>query len=170
MAITGGFVQASNAKNPLPGIPEVRPSLVSPNYKNFAPRFGFAWEAVPNRMLVRGGYGIYFDRANSRLLNNQILDFPYYTLAQALETPIATPFVDVPPPSAFPLTFNNPEIFPFGGPPALMPQAPSPVSPTGIAVVSANGIYPDIHNFRTPYTQQFSLGTQSSFANSWSSI
>ena len=167
VAITGGFVQASNAKNPLPGIPEVRPSLVSPNYKNFAPRFGFAWEAVPNRMLVRGGYGIYFDRANSRLLNNQILNFPYYTLAQTLETPIATPFVDVPPPSAFPLTFNNPEIFPFGGPPALLPQAPSPLSPTGVAVVSANGIYPDIHNFRTPYTQQFSLGTQYSFANSW---
>jgi hypothetical protein len=167
VAITGGFVQANNAKNPLPGIPEVRPSLVSPNYKNFAPRFGFAWEAVPNRMLVRGGYGIYFDRANSRLLNNQILNFPYYTLAQTLETPIATPFVDVPQPSAFPLTFNNPAIFPFGGPPALLPQAPSPLSPTGVAVVSANGIYPDIHNFKTPYTQQFSLGTQYSFANSW---
>ena len=108
--------------------------------------------------MVRGGYGIYFDRANSRLLNNQILDFPYYTLAQALETPIATPFVDVPAPSSFPLTFNNPAVFPFGGPPALMAQAPSPVSPTGIAVVSANGIYPDIHNFRSPYTEQFSLG------------
>ena len=167
VAITGGFVQASNAKSPLPGIPEIRSSLVSPNTKNFAPRFGFAWEAVPGRMMVRGGYGIYFDRANARLINNQVLNFPYYTLAQTLETPIATPFVDVPPPSAFPLTFNNPAIFPFGGPPALLPQAPSPLSPTGVAVVSANGIYPDIHNFRTPYTQQFSLGTQYSFANSW---
>ena len=167
VAITGGFVQAANAKNPLPGIPEIRSSLVSPNTTNFAPRFGFAWEAVPNRLMVRGGYGIYFDRANARLINNQVLNFPYYTLAQTLETPIATPFVDVPQPSAFPLTFNNPAIFPFGGPPALLPQAPSPLSPTGVAVVSANGIYPDIHNFRTPYTQQFSLGTQYSFANSW---
>jgi len=167
VAITGGFVQAANAKNPLPGIPEIRSSLVSPNNTNFAPRFGFAWEAVPNRMVVRGGYGIYFDRANARLINNQVLNFPYYTLAQTLETPIATPFVDVPQPSAFPLTFNNPAVFPFGGPPALLPQAPSPLSPTGVAVVSANGIYPDIHNFRTPYTQQFSLGTQYLFANSW---
>ena len=32
--------------------------------------------------LLRGGYGVYYDRANSRLLNNQFLDFPYYTLAQ----------------------------------------------------------------------------------------
>ncbi len=167
VAITGGFVQAANAKNPLPEIPEIRSSLVNPHYTNFAPRFGFAFEAVPNRLMVRGGYGIYFDRANARLLNNQVLNFPYYTLAQTLETPISTPFVQVPQPSAFPLTFNNPAIFPFGGPPALLPQALSPLSPTGVAIVSANGIYPDIHNFQTPYTQQFSLGTQYSFANSW---
>jgi len=167
VAITGGFVQAGNAKNLLPGIPEVRSSLVSPDYENFAPRFGFAWDAFRNRVLVRGGYGIYFDRANSRLLNNQLLNFPYYTLAQTLETPISDPFVQVPQPSAFPLEFNNPAIFPFGGPPALLPQAPSPLSPTGVAVVSANGIYPNIHNFRTPYTQQFSLGTQYNPANSW---
>lgn len=169
VAVTGGFVQAANAKTPLPGVPEVQSSLVSPDKANFAPRVGFVWQPLPHstRVMVRGGYGIYFDRSNSRLLNNQILDFPYYTLAQALETPIATPFVDVPPPSSFPLTFNNPAVFPFGGPPALMPQAPSPVSPAGVAVVSANGIYPDIHNFRTPYTEQFSLGTQTTFAQSW---
>jgi Carboxypeptidase regulatory-like domain/TonB dependent receptor/TonB-dependent Receptor Plug Domain len=167
VAITGGFVQAANAKNPLPGVPLIRSSLVSPNETNFAPRVGFAWDAMPSHLVVRGGYGIYFDRANARLLNNQVLNFPYYTLAQTLETPIATPFVDVPQPSAFPLTFNNPAVFPFGGPPALLPQAPSPLSPTGVAVVSANGIFPDIHNFRTPYTQQFSLGMQFAFTNTW---
>ncbi|MGA7402266.1 MAG: hypothetical protein WBW38_19775, partial [Candidatus Sulfotelmatobacter sp.] len=116
---------------------------------------------------MRGGYGVYYDRANSRLLNNQILDFPYYTLAQALLTPISDPFVHVPQPSAFPLQFNNPAVFPFGGPPALMAQAPTLVSPTGVAVVSANGIYPDIHDFRTPYIQQFSFGVQYEFANNW---
>ncbi|MBV8672529.1 MAG: carboxypeptidase regulatory-like domain-containing protein [Acidobacteriaceae bacterium] len=167
VAITGGFVQAANAKNPLPDVPEIRSTLVSPNYSNFSPRIGFAFEAVPNRLMVRGGYGIYFDRANARLLNNQVLNFPYYTLAQTLETPISTPFVNVPQPSQFPLKFNDPAIFPYGGPPAFFTQAPSPVSPTGIAVVSANGIYPDIHNFRTPYTQQFSLGTQYAFGSSW---
>lgn len=169
VAITSGFVQASNAKTPLPGVAEVQPSLVAPQHENFAPRVGFVWLPMPNstRFMVRGGYGIYFDRSNARLLNNQVLDFPYYTLAQALETPIATPFVDVPLPSSFPLQFNNPAVFPFGGPPALMPQAPSPLSPTGIAVVSANGIYPDVHNFRTPYTEQYSLGTETAFARNW---
>ena len=168
VAITGGFVQASNAKNPIPGIPLVQPSLVSSDKNNFAPRIGFAWRPRDdNRMVVRGGYGVYYDRANSRLLNNQLLDFPYYTLAQALETPIGTPFVNVPQPSSYPLAFNNPAVFPFGGPPALMTQAPSFLNPSGLAIVSANGIYPDPHDFRTPYIQQFSFGVQDEFAHNW---
>jgi hypothetical protein len=169
VAITGGFVQASNAKNPIPGISLVQPSLVPSDKNNFAPRIGFSWQPLPNsrRMVVRGGYGIYYDRANSRLLNNQILDFPYYTLAQAFLTPIANPFVQVPQPSSFPLAFTNAAVFPFGGPPALMPQAPTLVSPLGIAEVSANGIYPDIHDFRTPYIQQYSFGVEDEFAHNW---
>jgi len=169
VAITGGFVQASNAKTPIPGIPTVPPSLVPSDKNNFAPRIGFAWQplASSNRMVVRGGYGVYYDRANSRLLNNQLLNFPYYTLAQTYLTPIATPFVDVPQPSQYPLAFNNPAVFPFGGPPALMLQSPTPLSPFGLAAVSANGIYPDIHDFRTPYIQQFSLGVQDEFAHNW---
>ena len=33
--------------------------------------------------------------------------------------------------------------------------------------MSANGIYPDIHDFRTPYIQQFSFGVQNEFAHNW---
>lgn len=169
VAITAGFVQASNAKNPLPGVPEVQPSLVPPDKNNFAPRIGFSWQPLSNskRLVVRGGYGVFYDRANSRLLNNQILDFPYYTLAQAFLTPISNPFVQVPQPSAFPLTFNNPALFPFGGPPALLPRAPSILDPAAAALVSANGIYPDLRDFRTPYVQQYSLGVENEFANNW---
>jgi hypothetical protein len=165
VAITGGFVQASNAKNPVAGIPLGQDSLVPPDKNNFAPRIGFAWQPLSStkRFVVRGGYGVYYDRANSRLLNNQLLNFPYYTLAQAFTTPIAQPFVNVPQPSSYPLQFNNPAIFPFGGPPALLPAAVA----GGFAVVSANGIYPDIHDFRTPYIQQYSLGIQNEFAHNW---
>jgi hypothetical protein len=168
VAVTGGFVQASNASNPLPGVPEVQSSLVAPDKNNFAPRFGFAWRPrSDDRLVVRGGYGVYYDRANSRLLNNQILDFPYYTLAQAFLTPISTPFVQVPQPSAFPLLFNNASVFPFGGPPAILPRAPSLLFPSSVQEVSANGIYPDLHDFRTPYIQQFTFGLQNEFAHNW---
>ena len=169
VAITGGFVQAGNASNPLPDIPKVQDSLVPADKNNFAPRVGFAWQplAGSKKMVVRGGYGVYYDRANSRLLNNQLLNFPYYTLAQTVATPISTPFVNVPQPSSYPLEFNNMSIFPYGGPPAFLTQAPTALSPLGLAVVSANGIYPDIHDFRTPYVQQYSLGVQDEFANNW---
>ncbi len=170
VAITGGFVQASNATTPLPGVPEVQPSLVPSNKTNFAPRVGFSWQPrSDNRLVVRGGYGIYYDRANSRLLNNQILDFPYYTLAQAFLTPISNPFVQVPQPSKYPLAFNDPTYFIPGipGPPAFMPRAPSAVFPVPVQAVSANGIYPDLHDFRTPYIQQFSFGVQNEFAKNW---
>jgi hypothetical protein len=168
VAITGGFVQASNAKNPLPGIPLVTPGLVPSDKNNFAPRIGFSWQpSSDSKLVVRGGYGVYYDRANSRLLNNQILDFPYYTLAQAFLTPISNPFVQVPQPSAYPLLFNNAAVFPFGGPPAFLPRAPSIPFPVPVQSVSANGIYPDLHDFRTPYVQQYSFGIERELANKW---
>lgn len=165
LAITGGFVQAANARNPLPGVPEIHSSLVPPDKNNFSPRLGFAWQPLNNggRFVVRGGYGVYYDRANSRLVNNQLLNFPYFTLAQAFTTPISNPFVQVPQPSAFPLQFTNASVFPFGGPPAFLPAAVV----GGIQPVSANGIFPDIHDFRTPYIQQYSLGIQDEFAKNW---
>ncbi len=37
-------------------------NLVSPDLKDFAPRFGFAWRPLPtDRFVVRGGYGIFYD-------------------------------------------------------------------------------------------------------------
>jgi hypothetical protein len=171
VAITGGFVQAGNADTPLPGIPTVRDSLVEPDKNNFGPRIGFAWQPFghTNQFVIRGGYGFYFDRPNARLYNNQILNFPYYTLAQVFTAPIATPFVQVPAPSAFPLLFNNAATFPQGGPPALLPAvvAASACAPAGFTCVGANGLYPDIHNFRMPYVQQWSLGIQYEFIRNW---
>ena len=165
VALTGGYVQAGNAKTPLPGIPLVRKSLVAPDKNNFAPRIGFAFQPFVNtdRLVVRGGYGVYYDRPNARLLLNQLLNFPYHTLALVFATPITDPFVQVPPPSAFPLDVTDPTLFPFGGPPAFLPATVS----GGVALVPATGLFPDLDNFRTPYVQQYNLGVQYEFMPNW---
>jgi hypothetical protein len=43
---------------------------IAANYGNFSPRVGFTWNPLTSKLLVRGGYGIYFDTHNFALLAN----------------------------------------------------------------------------------------------------
>lgn len=163
--VTGGFVQAGNGN--LPGIPKVGNGLVNPNYKNFGPRVGFAYQMTDNgKVVLRGGYGLFYDRPNMRLFNSQLFNMPYEMLATALFTPNANPFVQVPLPSAFPLNLSNTSIFPLGGYPAFLPYTSAFVGPL-VAPVPTSGLYPDLHDWSIPYVQTFNLGVQTSFANNW---
>jgi outer membrane receptor protein involved in Fe transport len=163
--VTGGFVQAGNGN--LPGIPKVGNGLVNPNYKNFGPRVGFAYRMTDNgKVVLRGGYGLFYDRPNMRLFNSQLFNMPYEMLATALFTPNENPFVQVPLPSAFPLNLSNTSIFPFGGYPAFLPYTSAFVGPT-VAPVPTSGLYPDLHDWSIPYVQTFNLGVQTSIANNW---
>ncbi|MGB9237062.1 MAG: TonB-dependent receptor [Terriglobales bacterium] len=164
--VTGGFVQAGNGN--LPGIPKVGNGLVNPNYKNFGPRIGFAYQVGDTgNIVLRGGYGIFYDRPNMRLYNSQLFNMPYEMLAAALFTPNEKPFVQVPLPSAFPLNLSNTSIFPLGGYPAFLPYTNYFLGPIASSPVPATGIYPDLHDWSIPYVQTFNLGTQTSFANNW---
>lgn len=168
--VSGGFVQAGNGN--LPGIPKVGNGLVNPNYKNFGPRVGFAYELTDNgNVVLRGGYGIFFDRPNMRLFNTQLFNMPYEMMATALGTWNEDPFVHVPLPSQFPLNISsNPSIFLYGGYPAFLPATllttKGPVTDP-FYPVPATGLYPDLKDWGIPYVQTFNLGVQTSFANNW---
>lgn len=59
--------------NGLPGATiEVRDSLTDPDYNNFGPQVGFAWspERFNNKLVIRGGSGLAYDRLANALLNN----------------------------------------------------------------------------------------------------
>jgi hypothetical protein len=168
--VTGGFVQAGNGN--LPGIPKVSDGLVNSNYKNFGPRVGFAYLLTDRGDIVlRGGYGIFYDRPNMRLYNSQLFNMPYEMLATGLFTWNANPFVTVPQPSEFPLNLSNTKYFPFAtGYPAQLPVelwTPFHFGFPTTTIVPATGIYPDLHDWSIPYVQTFNLGVQTSFANNW---
>jgi hypothetical protein len=165
--VTGGFVQAGNGN--LPGFPKVGNGLVNPNYRNFGPRLGFAYQLTNNgNVVVRGGYGIFYDRPNMRLYNLQLFNMPYEMMATALLTPNSNPFFQVPLPSAFPLNLSNTTYFPYGGYPAYLNMTSYLLhGATLTTAVPATGVYPDLHDWSIPYVQSFNLGVQTSFARNW---
>ena len=169
--VTAGFVQAGNGN--VAGIPKVQDGLVDRDLNNLGPRIGFAFKplASTDKIVVRGGYGVYYDRLNARSFNSQVFNPPYYLVGLNLSnfTSVtvdpANPYVQVPAMNAFPIPFNNTTYFPLGGPPFQLqvPYRTNLFVPATMhtAFAPVNGIYPDRADFRTPYIQQYSLGIQS---------
>lgn len=59
--------------NGLPGaFIEARKTLTDPDWNNFGPQFGFAWSPsrFDNKLVIRGGTGLAYDRLANALLNN----------------------------------------------------------------------------------------------------
>ena len=145
-----GIVQAAGGQ--LAGVPTVDKTLVPTDKNNFAPRFGFAFRADhTGKVIVRGGYGIYYDRFSTRFINTQLFNFPYLALGVGLPGVLRTfanPFVPLPPPSTFPTA-------------ATIPSVLSPLAP--FVGVPVSGIFVD-PNLKTPYVQQFNAGVQWEFS------
>src|SRR5258708_7499837 len=121
----------------------------SAKYKNFGPRVGFAWQpAALRNTVVRGGYGIYYDRVIlepallEELLNGRAVPIVAFSGSTVVNGHFAPD----------PTTGKNVNLAnPFGG----------GSSPFGIGVNVID------NKAATPLVQQFTLGVQRQFANDY---
>ncbi|WP_321473157.1 carboxypeptidase-like regulatory domain-containing protein [uncultured Paludibaculum sp.] len=79
--ITPGFTAAAPilAKAPMGPLTgqTLPPSLIRPDWNNFAPRLGFAWRPLSaSSTIVRGGYGLYFDTSIYQAMATQMAQQP----------------------------------------------------------------------------------------------
>ena len=143
-----GFLIPSNYAGTIPdGLTRTSGSnFWNSDYKDLGPRFGFALR-LPTKspMVLRGGYGIYYERLSGELvlLNVGQLPFSLTQMLQGTQNGAATlqnPFVPpLPPNSAFPV---------------FVPRTPE----SALAVGAASP------NITSPYTQQYDLNAQYEFA------
>jgi hypothetical protein len=148
-----GYIVASNFPAALPpGV--TRAGNTFGNYgdgqNTIAPRIGFAWQVFPNtsRLVLRGGYGIYYSRPTGQTSTLSVLAAPFSltrintgltNAAATFQAPFAQPF---PTADSFPMF--------------------QPYSPTTHS--SVNALAP---NFRPAMVQQFSLNTQIEVKQGW---
>jgi len=135
--------------------PEVKnTSIWNKDTNNFAPRVGFSWDTLGNqKWVVRGGFGIFYDRLYNNVFENIRFNSPYYAdvttgvgAAQAPVGPITTPGL-----FTLPFTSNgqfiNPDLFPAG----LAKPIPRHID----------------QNLVTAYYEQFSFGVQHELAKDY---
>ena len=114
---------------------------------NFAPRIGLAYQAAEH-LVIRGGYGLYYDRISTRFANSQLFNFPYFAIGVGLPgftQTFANPFVNMPLPSSFPTAAT----------------IPSPLSGLAFRRWACRSLESSlIRNLKTPMVHQFNAGVQ----------
>ena len=133
------------------GFPE---NGIGNNYKNFAPRLGFAWDVLGDgKTSLRGGVGMFYDSATNGIFNNNMVD----------ESPFAQQILLTPPPGPY----SNPlagqaqytSVFPAKTPPPKNVVFPLPVS--AVTFNLAGG------SFAVPVVYSWNLTLEHQFAGDW---
>jgi len=148
-----GYIVASNFPGaPPPGVTRAGNTFANfgEGQNTFAPRPGFAWQILPttSRLVLRGGYVLYYSRSTGQSSTQSVLAAPFAltrintgrtNAAATFQAPFAQPF---PTPASFPMFL--------------------PYSPTTSSSVNAQA-----PNFRPAMIQQFSLNLQGELAKDW---
>lgn len=135
-AIPSGVVKAST-----------NTAINNEGQNGYEPRLGFAWQLPgTNRLVLRGGYGIYFTRTTGEPFLQLLGAPPWGEIRQAFFPPPTAPFAPAP---GFPI------FLPYTPPSAAAPLG-SDLTPTVFAL-----------NFRAPVVQRYSLNLQTALAQNW---
>jgi hypothetical protein len=137
-------------------------SIFPPDHKNFAPRFGFAYQPSAG-LVVRGGFGVFFDQINM----NPFLDFrPPISAADGLEdNPVGPHAVD-----SFSRNNYNWQTAQIGGA-SIFPGATTcsgnfATDPKCLSSSQIFNVFSVNQNFRTPYFYNFNLNVEKSLGRS----
>jgi hypothetical protein len=154
-------------------------TLKGQDWNNVAPRLGFAWTPTP-RWVVRGGYGVFFDRPSAAFINTVFSNYPFLR-----EQEVTFPGSAVPMNGAW---SQQDPLFPFnqylpnrvvrtagangtyqirdgtnvtrGADGTLNPTDPATGLPTRGNIAETFEFRAIDRNLRTPYIQQYNFGIQ----------
>ena len=119
--------------------------------KNFAPRFGFAYQ-ITNKLVMRGGFGVFFGGFENQNGNNQGNSYPFqFNFAYFIpdsHTPITVPTASAP-------GCNTAYTFELGF--SCTPLDPALVDASGIGWTGLQ------YNFQTPYTEGWNFTFEYAF-------
>jgi hypothetical protein len=121
-------------------------NLYEPDYNNFAPRLGFAFDLTGvGHTILRGGYGWYYDTPSQD-----------YFLLQGFENlgPGSPALNPLPGLGVFNLAFSSGAAIPYGPNVPIFGAATGSLPTTGVAIFGVD------LNLRTPYIQNYNLNLQ----------